>query len=218
MTWSKVKWRAVKWRDLKRNDKRSVSGVQWVKYSEVNWSKVKWSEDRWCNVCFIRDLQLCSLYVGYCTVCLFVHFVCGLLYSMSFCALCVWVTVQYVFLCTLCVGYCTVCLVTFSLSHCYVLYVFALCYVLINCFMFFNIYFFMFVSFFVLAFYFLWPVIWIVLNIVSPHIWSCIISIIVQYCRPLRPVGNPFAVNKHHIIYHMLSKLHDVMLQQAHSL
>jgi len=39
------------------------------------------------------------------------QFVCGLLYSVSCCAVCVWATVRYVLLCSLCVGYSIVCLV-----------------------------------------------------------------------------------------------------------
>jgi len=35
-------------------------------------SEVKGSEDLSWNVCIVMDLQLCSLCVGYCTVCLIV--------------------------------------------------------------------------------------------------------------------------------------------------
>jgi hypothetical protein len=50
-------------------------------------SKVKGSEDLVWNVCIVMDLQLCSLCVGYCTVCLIVVslYHCYLLYV--FCAL-----------------------------------------------------------------------------------------------------------------------------------
>ena len=49
-------------------------GMKWseVKWIEVKWSDVTWREDLWWNVCMITDLQLCSLYVGYCTVSLVV--------------------------------------------------------------------------------------------------------------------------------------------------
>jgi hypothetical protein len=37
--------------------------------------------------------------------------------------------------------------------------------------------------------------------IVSPFVYSCFFPIFVQVYRPLPPIGNPFAVNKYHIVY-----------------
>jgi hypothetical protein len=94
-------------------------------------------------------LLLCSLYVGYCTVCPVVCMwvtvqyvlllsVCGLLYSnvllLSVCGL-----LYSMSCCCLYVGYCTVCPVVVSFSHCYLLYVFCFFCVIINCLMFFNL-------------------------------------------------------------------------------
>jgi hypothetical protein len=45
----------------------------------------------------------------------------------------------------------------------------------------------------------------IVLRIVSPFVHSCHFTIFVQVYRSLPPGGNPFAVNKYHIIYHLLA-------------
>ena len=39
----------------------------------------------------------------------------------------------------------------------------------------------------------------IVLCTVSPHVYSCLFTIRVQYQRPLSPGGNPIAVNKYYI-------------------
>ena len=44
-----------------------------IKCLEVEGSEkwgVKWSEELGWIVCTVMDLQFCSLYVGYCTVCL----------------------------------------------------------------------------------------------------------------------------------------------------
>ena len=41
--------------------------------------------------------------------------------------------------------------------------------------------------------------------IVSPHVYSSLLSICIQVYRPLPPGGNPIAVNNYHIIYHAIS-------------
>jgi len=112
---------------------------------------------------------LCSLCVGYCTVCLVVQFVCGLLYSMSCCAVCVWVTVQYVLL--LSHRFIAICFMSF-----------ALCYVLTNCFMFFNLLF--YVCFLVLCAWFLFSV-FCVLNCFLYNFSPCMKLYIFYLCTIL---------------------------------
>jgi len=46
----------------------------------------------------------------------------------------------------------------------------------------------------------------IVLCIVSPHMYCCLFSICVQLYQPLPLGANPIAVNKSHIIYHIVLK------------
>jgi hypothetical protein len=53
----------------------------------------------------------------------------------------------------------------------------------------------------IFAFYFAHSVFFIVLRIVSPLVYSCLIPIFVQVYRPLPPGGNPIAVNKYIISY-----------------
>jgi hypothetical protein len=43
-----------------------------------------------------------------------------------------------------------------------------------------------------------------VLGIVFSLVYSCVFSTCVQVYRPLPPGGNPMAVNKYHIIFHIL--------------
>jgi len=42
-----------------------------------------------------------------------------------------------------------------------------------------------------------------VLCIVSPYVYSYLFPILIQVYPPLPPAGNPTAVNKYHIIYHV---------------
>ena len=108
------------------------------------------------------------------------------------------------------VGYSTVCILLVSLSHCYLLYVFCslLC---SNWLLYFLIYSF-FVSFLVL--YVLLSILcvlhfYIVVCIVSHHVYSCVFYIRVQFYRSLPPVGHPIAVNKYIIIpYHIIISYH----------
>jgi len=65
VNWSEVKWSEVKWTGLKGDDKKSKNRGKWK-----IWSEVKWSEDIWWNVFIVMNFLLCSLYVGYCTVCM----------------------------------------------------------------------------------------------------------------------------------------------------
>ena len=98
----------------------------------------------------------------------------------------------------------TVGLVVVSLSHCYLLY--ACCYLLCSNY---------FYKFFVLclfsccvcfAFFLCVLCFCIVLCIVSPHVYSRLLSICVQFYRPLPPGRNQIAVTQNHIIsnLHML--------------
>ena len=107
---------------------------------------------------------------------------------------------------------CTVCLVIVTFAHFYMLSAFCplLC---SDCFMFILIIRFMFVSLFCMfCFLFCGSVFLSVLWIVSPHVYSFLFSVCVQFYRPLPPGGNPFAVNKYLIIsYHIYQMLHRVL-------
>jgi len=79
----------------------------------------------------------------------------------------------------------------------------SLCYFLITRLMFLNILF-----MFVFCFLFLFSILCIlcvctVLCIVSPSIYSCLFPLSVQAYPPLPSAGNPSAVNKYRIIYHV---------------
>jgi hypothetical protein len=46
----------------------------------------------------------------------------------------------------------------------------------------------------------------IILCIVSPHVYSCLFSVCVQFYRPMSPGGNPIVVNKY--VYHYHTSFH----------
>jgi hypothetical protein len=98
---------------------------------------------------------------------------------------CMWVTVQYVLLSHSLIAIC-------SMS-------FAFWYVLINCSLFFNCLLCLFSCFVRFA-----SILCVLcFCIVSPHVYSCLFSICVQFSWPLPPGRNPSAVNKYH---HTISK------------
>ena len=62
-------------------------------------------------------------------------------------------------------------------------------------------------SFYVCFVFCVFCVFCIVLCAVSPCVYSCLFRIFVQVYRQLPPGGNPVAINKYHIIYHIISYL-----------
>jgi hypothetical protein len=97
------------------------------------------------------------------------------------CAVCMWVTVQYV------------------LSHC----LFAICFMSFTLccsnYLFYSFNYSFYVCF-IVSYVLLSILCVLCLCIVSPHVYSCLFSICVQFYRPLPPGGNPMAVKKNHMV------------------